>query len=115
MIDAVIDGLFWVDIILSFRSGYVDVAGDDVRDVVSCQQHYLKGSFSLDLAAAVPVEAILKPVMQGSVEDLSVVGMTKSVRLLRLGRLMRKLDRLASANMFRIVKLMFGFLLFSHW
>lgn len=38
-----------------------------------------------------------------------------SFRLLRLGRLMKKLDQVAGANYFHILKLMMGFALVAHW
>ena len=48
-------------------------------------------------------------------EGLGYLALVKCTRLLRLGRLMKKLDQLQSANAFRAVKMVLVFILVAHW
>ena len=45
----------------------------------------------------------------------AATGLLKLPRLLRLSRLFKRLDQMANANAFRIVKLILSFVLTAHW
>ena len=114
MIDYLIDVYFLFDMVLSFRTTYHNEDNELVLDVKLIRRRYLRSWFAIDLVAIIPFE-LLAYAGAGSADDLGVLGVTKLPRLLRLGRVLKKLDKFAGANLFRIVHLMTGLTLFAHW
>ena len=112
-LDYLIDFIFIVDIVFSFFTAYFDKRGDEIQDLIMIRKKYFQEWFLIDFVAAFPFEAIA--IMSGLNLNVSILNLFKIPRLLRLGRLMKKLDQLAGANAFRIVKLLCGFALFTHW
>ena len=56
-INAIIDTLFLVDIVISFRTTYVDPStGDEIQDLKQIANHYLRSRFWLDLLATIPID-----------------------------------------------------------
>ena len=49
VIDLVIDLIFWADVLISFRTSFVDYSGEEVLDGGAIAKHYLVGYFALDL------------------------------------------------------------------
>ena len=47
--------------------------------------------------------------------NVGALAVIKCLRLLRIGRLMKKLDQLPGANLFRVVKLLLFFIIITHW
>ena len=75
---------------------------------------YMKEWFPLDLFASFPFELIV--IMSGQdAGQLGVLGALKLPRLLRLGRILKKLDKLKGATYVRVVYTLTMFLLVSHW
>ena len=71
-------------------------------------KRYLQGWFPLDFVSTFPFEALAG-------ENTAAVGLLKLPRLLRLGRLFKRLDRSKNANLVRIVKLLFTLFFVAHW
>ena len=115
IVDYVIDALFFVDIFLNFRTTYYDGDYEMVLDWRQISRKYVKTWFMLDFVAVFPFELFTLGTSSDSGAASSVTGLLKLPRLLRLGRLLKKLDQVAAANAFRIVHLLVGFLLIAHW
>ncbi|KAK3234222.1 hypothetical protein CYMTET_55513, partial [Cymbomonas tetramitiformis] len=114
-LDYTIDALFFADLTFSFHSGFYDKHGVEVTDIHIIRRRYLAGWFPVDFAATFPFELIAIFFYPDSSLQLSLFNLFKIPRLLRLGRLMKKMDSLAGADAFRIVKLLASFALVSHW
>ena len=54
-IDDVKDVLFIIDVIINFRSTFLDKKGNEIFDPVDIRQHYLRTWFAIDALAAFPV------------------------------------------------------------
>ncbi|KXZ44546.1 hypothetical protein GPECTOR_65g164 [Gonium pectorale] len=113
---AAVLALFWVDMIVQFRTAFVSTSGELVRDSRVIASHYARTWFPLDLVSSFPWAELLKLLL--SKHD-SRAGMLASLarlpRLLRLIKLFRVLDRSRHANMLRMVRLMALLMLVSHW
>jgi len=114
-IDYLIDGLFFIDIMINMRTAYYDEDYEMVLDGKQIFRNYRKFWFWIDLLAVVPFDLFLQ-IFSGNGADASTIfGMFKLPRLLRLLRVFRKLDVVAAANALRIVALMVMFCLIAHW
>ena len=111
--DYFVDFMFLIDMGFSFFTGYYDNRGDEVLDLSSIRKKYMSRWFWIDLVAVFPFEVLI--VLAGKNLNVSVFNLFKAPRLLRLGKLAKKLDQLAGANAFRIFKLLLVFTLFAHW
>ena len=56
--DMVIELFFIMDIVVHFRTSFVDMSGRIIYDQKKIAIHYLKGWFILDFLAALPFEAL---------------------------------------------------------
>ena len=56
--DTVIELFFIMDIVVHFRTSFVDISGRIIYDQKKIAIHYLKGWFILDFLAALPFEAL---------------------------------------------------------
>lgn len=108
VVDYVFDFTFLVDIFVNFSSAYYDDDKEVVLDRKLISKRYAKSWFPLDFFATVPWE-----LFAGS--GSSSLGVLRLPRVLRIGRLLKKFDAKASANLFRIFKLLMGFFLLNHW
>ena len=93
--DQIIDLLFMFDILINFRSCYIDSRTDElVEDTKMIAKNYIKGRFWVDLVASLNFDLIIGPFIsddQSALTDLA--GMLKLVRLLRLGRMVTYLSK----------------------
>lgn len=62
VINSVIDFVFFIDIILNFRTTYYNsLTGDEVRDPVKIAKNYVfGGKFVIDFLASVPLDTIVE-------------------------------------------------------
>uniref|UniRef100_A0AC35TRK9 Ion_trans domain-containing protein n=1 Tax=Rhabditophanes sp. KR3021 TaxID=114890 RepID=A0AC35TRK9_9BILA len=81
IIDLIVDIMFIVDIIINFRTTFVNDNDEVVSHPGDIAWHYFKGWFVIDLIAAVPFDLLLS----SSNNDMTtLIGLLKTARLLRL-------------------------------
>ncbi|TSL75240.1 Potassium voltage-gated channel subfamily H member 6 [Bagarius yarrelli] len=114
IVDAIVDVLFLVDILISFRTTYVNQNDEVVTHPKSIAIHYIKGWFLIDMVAALPYDMLI--FKSGSDETTTtLIGLLKTARLLRLVRVARKLDRYSEYGAVVLFLLMCTFVLIAHW
>ncbi|XP_072523232.1 voltage-gated inwardly rectifying potassium channel KCNH6 [Salminus brasiliensis] len=114
VVDAVVDVLFIVDIMINFRTTYVNHNDEVVTHPKRIAIHYIKGWFLIDMVAAVPFDLLI--FKSGSDETTTtLIGLLKTARLLRLVRVARKLDQYSEYGAAVLVLLMCTFVLIAHW
>lgn len=59
VVDAIVDVLFMVDIVISFRTTYVNHEDEVVTHPKSIAVHYIKGWFLIDMVAALPFDLLI--------------------------------------------------------
>ena len=84
-VDAVVDTIFLIDVILTFRTTYLDTnLGKEETDTHKIAITYLNGSFAVDLASSVPF-SVFVPDSQPSIKSLfNLLGLLKLLRISRL-------------------------------
>ncbi|XP_015185534.1 PREDICTED: potassium voltage-gated channel subfamily H member 2 isoform X14 [Polistes dominula] len=113
IIDFIVDVTFIVDIIINFRTTFVNNNDEVVSHPVKIAVHYLKGWFIIDLVAAIPFDLLL--VGSDTDETTTLIGLLKTARLLRLVRVARKIDRYSEYGAAVLLLLMASFALIAHW
>jgi hypothetical protein len=115
----IIDVLFAFDVIMNFRTGYVDAKTDElILNSKKIAINYIKGRCWIDLLATLPLEDIGQLLLgsSGSQKHLKLFSMMKLVRLLRLGRIVTYLKMNSSFKFgMKIIQLLFMLLLILHW
>jgi hypothetical protein len=56
LINLVIDICFFIDIIVTFRTGYIDDYGQECSEPKHIAINYLQGQFWIDLVATIPMD-----------------------------------------------------------
>ncbi|NXG84019.1 KCNH1 protein, partial [Stercorarius parasiticus] len=140
VVDSIVDVIFLVDIVLNFHTTFVGPAGEVISDPKLIRMNYLKTWFVIDLLSCLPYDVInafenvdevsmlvpLPPInyylMVGGRwwrEERSGISSLfsslKVVRLLRLGRVARKLDHYIEYGAAVLVLLVCVFGLAAHW
>ncbi len=132
ILDFIVDIMFIIDIIINFRTTYVDPKNDHViSHPGKIALHYFKGWFLIDVVAAIPFELLLmgnetKEVFFKNVfvqffifcvssKGGYLIGLLKTARLLRLVRVARKTDRYSEYGAAVLMLLMSTFALIAHW
>ncbi|XP_026671639.1 potassium voltage-gated channel subfamily H member 7 isoform X4 [Ceratina calcarata] len=113
IIDFIVDVTFIVDIIINFRTTFVNSNDEVVSHPGKIAVHYLKGWFIIDLVAAIPFDLFL--VGSHTDETTTLIGLLKTARLLRLVRVARKIDRYSEYGAAVLLLLMGTFALCAHW
>uniref|UniRef100_A0A9J7YND7 Voltage-gated inwardly rectifying potassium channel KCNH2 n=1 Tax=Cyprinus carpio carpio TaxID=630221 RepID=A0A9J7YND7_CYPCA len=112
VVDLIVDIMFVVDIVINFRTTYVNSNDEVVSQPGRIAIHYFKGWFLIDMVAAIPFDLLI----YRSVEDTTtLIGLLKTARLLRLVRVARKLDRYSEYGAAVLFLLMCTFALIAHW
>ncbi|TUI06152.1 Potassium voltage-gated channel subfamily H member 1 [Bagarius yarrelli] len=114
VVDSVVDVIFLVDIVLNFHTTFVGPAGEVISDPKLIRMNYLKTWFIIDLMSCLPYDVInaFENVDEGII---SLFSSLKVVRLLRLGRVARKLDHYIEYGAAVLVLLVCVFGLAAHW
>ncbi|XP_016358999.1 potassium voltage-gated channel subfamily H member 5-like [Sinocyclocheilus anshuiensis] len=145
VLDSVVDVIFLVDIVLNFHTTFVGPGGEVISDPKLIRMNYLKTWFVIDLLSCLPYDIInaFENVNEDPIADSSAVGhlpaaahsprnatraedsvlpglsslfsSLKVVRLLRLGRVARKLDHYLEYGAAVLVLLVCVFGLVAHW
>ena len=110
-----VDIYFLIDIVVNFNTSFYDEDYQIVLERKKIAKLYARTWFPLDFIAAFPFELFAMIGFADDQQGIGVTGLLKLPRLLRLSRLLKRLDQLASANVFRIVALMVSFMLIAHW
>uniref|UniRef100_A0AAR2M3Z4 Potassium voltage-gated channel, subfamily H (eag-related), member 5b n=1 Tax=Pygocentrus nattereri TaxID=42514 RepID=A0AAR2M3Z4_PYGNA len=132
VLDSVVDVIFLVDIVLNFHTTFVGPGGEVISDPKLIRMNYLKTWFVIDLLSCLPYDIInafenvdevnravgwlpwwgTEPQSAGI---SSLFSSLKVVRLLRLGRVARKLDHYLEYGAAVLVLLVCVFGLVAHW
>ncbi|XP_063284693.1 potassium voltage-gated channel subfamily H member 7 isoform X1 [Pelobates fuscus] len=113
VVDLMVDIMFIIDILINFRTTYVNRNEEVVSDPAKIAIHYFKGWFLIDMVAAIPFDLLIFG--SGSDETTTLIGLLKTARLLRLVRVARKLDRYSEYGAAVLMLLMCIFALIAHW
>ena len=104
-VDSMVDFIFLIDIIIMFRTTYLDTdMGIEVTDTHKIAIKYLKNSFAIDLASSVPF-SVFAPASLESLVDL--LGLLKLLRIQRLS------SAVTSSNMAQGIKVYFKILMMA--
>uniref|UniRef100_H3DGF6 Potassium voltage-gated channel subfamily H member 7 n=1 Tax=Tetraodon nigroviridis TaxID=99883 RepID=H3DGF6_TETNG len=145
VVDLIVDIMFIIDILINFRTTYVNQNEEVVSDPARIAIHYFKGWFLIDMVAAIPFDLLIfgsgsdelcsrhlgDPVISDSCHlpppplkstnthfsygTTTLIGLLKTARLLRLVRVARKLDRYSEYGAAVLMLLMCIFALIAHW
>ncbi|KAK3784582.1 hypothetical protein RRG08_003390 [Elysia crispata] len=114
VIDSMVDVVFFVDIVLNFHTTFVGPSGEVISDPRIIRMNYLKSWFVIDLLSCLPYDVF--NAFQYVDDGISTLfSALKVVRLLRLGRVVRKLDHYLEYGAAMLVLLILVFILFAHW
>ncbi|KAJ8268531.1 hypothetical protein COCON_G00137030 [Conger conger] len=112
VVDLIVDIMFVIDIVINFRTTYVNANDEVVSQPGRIAVHYFKGWFLIDMVAAIPFDLLI---YQSGEETTTLIGLLKTARLLRLVRVARKLDRYSEYGAAVLFLLMCTFALIAHW
>uniref|UniRef100_A0A8C4F3E6 Potassium voltage-gated channel subfamily H member 5 n=1 Tax=Dicentrarchus labrax TaxID=13489 RepID=A0A8C4F3E6_DICLA len=143
VLDSVVDVIFLIDIVLNFHTTFVGPAGEVISDAKLIRMNYMKTWFVIDLLSCLPYDVInafdnvdevgefqtSSHLRESShfhrnttrTEDSVLTGLSslfsslKVIRLLRLGRVARKLDHYLEYGAAVLVLLVCVFGLVAHW
>uniref|UniRef100_A0A8D3D2Z1 Voltage-gated inwardly rectifying potassium channel KCNH2 n=1 Tax=Scophthalmus maximus TaxID=52904 RepID=A0A8D3D2Z1_SCOMX len=113
VVDLIVDIMFIVDIVINFRTTYVNSNDEVVSQSSRIAVHYFKGWFLIDMVAAIPFDLLIY--RSGEEATTTLIGLLKTARLLRLVRVARKLDRYSEYGAAVLFLLMCTFALIAHW
>ncbi|KFD69238.1 hypothetical protein M514_04553 [Trichuris suis] len=113
VVDLIVDIMFIIDIIINFRTTYMNDNDEVISHPGKIAIHYFKGWFLIDVVAAIPFDLLL--FNANSDETTTLIGLLKTARLLRLVRVCRKLDRYSEYGAALLLLLMAMFALIAHW
>ena len=117
-VDTFIDVCFGIDILISFRSTYLnEYTGDEIFDEFLIAKNYCFGRFWLDILSTLPFEVIINwlPIKISAPEHYKLVSCLKLFRILRLGRLINYINSTQDFKMIlRLIKLCFFLVLYIH-
>ena len=87
--NSTIDILFFLDIILNFRSSYFDAStGEEVTYSTQIAKNYLySGRLWIDLLASIPIDTIVEFFIEEQDSTLQLFGLLKLIRITRLGKI----------------------------
>uniref|UniRef100_A0A668S6U8 PAC domain-containing protein n=1 Tax=Oreochromis aureus TaxID=47969 RepID=A0A668S6U8_OREAU len=114
VVDSVVDVIFLIDIVLNFHTTFVGPAGEVISDAKLIRMNYLKTWFVIDLLSCLPYD-IINAFENGDDGLSSLFSSLKVIRLLRLGRVARKLDHYLEYGAAVLVLLVCVFGLVAHW
>lgn len=115
VIDLIVDIMFVIDIIINFRTTYVNKNDQIVSHAGKIALHYFKGWFLIDVVAAIPFDLIM---IGGNLKEggfQNQVGLFKTARLLRLVRVARQVDRYSEYGAAVLLLFISSFALIAHW
>jgi hypothetical protein len=108
--DFILDFFFYIDIIINFRTAYVNKESELVLDGKAIARRYLSGHFWVDFVATVQLELFVTGMTafkcsdsgSSDTEAVAAFSILRLPRLLRLLRLFKKLDMFPSLNVVKV-------------
>lgn len=117
LLDLCVYGVFFVDIIINFRTSYINTrTGKEIFSSNKIAKHYLKARFWVDALATIPFDTIGSAFFEDeSGSTLQLFSLLKLMRLLRLSRIisiMKVRDDIKLS--LKLIKLIFFLCLYLH-
>lgn len=121
-----IDFIFFVDILIAFRTVYINDRGEEVKDGRMIAMNYLKSTFIIDFLATVPFDNILSAndsyvkyveelQKRGERQWIQIFGIMKLGRVLRLNKIIQFLKSAEDIKAsLQIVKMVLFLLIYLH-
>nr|XP_026694540.1 potassium voltage-gated channel subfamily H member 5 [Ciona intestinalis] len=116
--DSAVDVIFLFDIVINFHTTYVGPGGEVISDPKVIRMNYIKSWFVIDLLSCLPYDLINFMFSHQGFPDEGISSLFSSLkvaRLLRLGRVARKLDHYIEYGGAMLVLLVCFFGLSGHW
>lgn len=101
-------------LVLNFHTTFVGAGGEVVSDPKVIRMNYLKSWFIIDLLSCLPYD-VFNAFDRDEDGIGSLFSALKVVRLLRLGRVVRKLDRYLEYGAAMLILLLCFYMLVAHW
>ncbi|VDO20883.1 unnamed protein product [Brugia timori] len=114
LMDSIVDVIFFADILLNFHTTFVGPGGEVVIDPNVIRYNYFKSWFLIDLLSCLPYD-IFYMFKHNDERMGSLLSALKVVRLLRLGRVARKLDNYLEYGAATLLLLLCAYVLAAHW
>lgn len=115
-LDYSFDCLFILDIVFNFYTAYYDKFGRLVASREKIKSNYFRTWFIIDILASFPFELFASIGSSGIDRNSDIFSLFKFPRLLRLGRILKFIERLGVyANIWRILRLLGIIILVLHW
>ncbi|KAL3308716.1 hypothetical protein Ciccas_012748, partial [Cichlidogyrus casuarinus] len=114
--DSIVDVIFFVDIVLNFHTTFVGPKGEVISDAKIIRINYLKGWFIIDLLSCLPYDVFNAFKPESSQNQISqLFSFLKVVRLLRIGRVTRKIDQYFEYMAASLLLMILSFVLLAHF
>jgi len=85
LVDALVDLIFLIDVIITFRTTYLDTdLGCEETDTHKIASSYLRGSFAIDFASSVPFGSFIPDSFPNLKSVFNLLGLLKLLRIQRL-------------------------------
>ncbi|PAV61500.1 hypothetical protein WR25_11331 isoform C [Diploscapter pachys] len=114
LMDSIVDVIFFADILLNFHTTFVGPGGEVVIEPSVIRHNYFKSWFLIDLLSCLPYD-IFYMFKRDDERIGSLFSALKVVRLLRLGRVARKLDNYLEYGAATLLLLLCAYVLVAHW
>ncbi|GIY32928.1 potassium voltage-gated channel protein eag [Caerostris darwini] len=115
VLDSIVDVIFFIDIVLNFHTTFVGAGGEVVSDPKVIRMNYMRSWFIIDLLSCLPYDVFNAFDHDDDQGIGSLFSALKVVRLLRLGRVVRKLDRYLEYGAAMLILLLCFYMLVAHW
>ena len=118
-LNLVIDLVFVLDMVITFRTCYIDDFGREVIKPIDIAKNYLAGEFWIDLFATLPLDVIIISFLEKNDKRdntlLELFGILKLGRILRLNKIIQFLnvDEDTKASM-KLTKMIFFLVIYIH-
>jgi len=110
--DVLVYIVFWLDIIVQGRTGYVNEQQHIVMAFWPAFKHYLMRWFAVDFLSAIPFDYIAAARSDNGFIEIRLFQMTK---LFKIAPLTKGLDKTPQANIYRLVRVILGLMMLGHW
>lgn len=89
----VVDICFIMDMIIMFRTAYIDEFGMECDDLKKISENYLRGRFTIDFLSTIPFDQVMDIFLEeATARRFALLGVLKMVRVLRLNKIILYLN-----------------------